>query len=336
MVRIDQIDKFPIAMIYFFPAQIQQSLKRETLDSVRGHYAAVHDRGAQRRFRDAPVPREESHHGACERVARAGRIDDLLKWICRHREHSFLAELKHAIFAALDQNGAWTHLQDRASRLYQVVFAGKDARFAVAAKQYLDSLEHFHQAGPRLLDPIIEQIRNDDFGTVYLLQYVFLQGGIVRRKVQIVRATLIRQQFGREIFQYVERKRDGVAHVQVFVITPVPACRFALALDDSTHVDIPFGEQPHIFGPEIRTDHRDDTDRREKSRRNRKVAGAATQDFLDFSVGRFDRVVGQKPDRNNAHLYRILIVPDFERSKDTCLPTAANRRSSAAVSRRDR
>src|ERR1700722_9987644 len=106
------------------------------------------------------MPREESHHGARERVARAGRIDDLLQRIRRHREHSFLAELKHAILAALDQNGAGTHLQDRAPPLHQVVSTGKHARLAVATKQYVDSLEQFGETWPRVFDPIVKEIRH--------------------------------------------------------------------------------------------------------------------------------------------------------------------------------
>src|ERR1700683_2209444 len=139
------------------------------------------------------MPREESHHGAGKRVARAGRIDDLFQWIRGHREHPFVTELKDAVFAALDENRGRSHLQDRAASLHQVVLSREQARLLVATKQDLDSLEHPGEARASALDPIVKKIGYDHLGTEHLVEYVFLEIGIVRRQVQIVGAALVRQ-----------------------------------------------------------------------------------------------------------------------------------------------
>src|SRR5208282_3627973 len=177
-------------------------------------------------------------------------------------------------------------------RLHQVVLARKRTRLAVAAKQYLDSLEHLGKTGAGVLDPIVIEIGRDYFGTKDLVQNVFLKRGIVWRQIKVVCAALVRQQFRREVFQDVQRKLDRVAHVQVFVITAVPSRGLPFAFDYSAHIDIAIREQLEILRLVIRADHRDDADRGKKSGRYRKIAGAAAQDFLDFSSGSFDRVVG--------------------------------------------
>jgi len=89
-------------------------------------------------------------------------------------------------------------------------------------------------------------------------------------------------------------------------------------------------------GPvEIRSDHRDHAHRRKKSRSNRKVAGAPAQHFVDLPRGRLDRVVSQKSDHHDTHLF-TLAPRNFDGPKDTCLPADASRRSSAAELPRDR
>src|SRR5229473_2740093 len=96
--------------------------------------------------------------------------------------------------------------------------------------------------------------------------------------------------------------------IQWFIVSAMPAKGRTLATHQSTHVDIALREQPHMIGLEVGTDHRDDTHRRKKSRRQSKEARRTAERVSDAAVLRLDRVVPNRTDYDDTHL---ILIPAF-------------------------
>src|SRR6266849_6481630 len=92
------------------------------------------------------------------------------------------------------------------------------------------------------------------------------------------------------------------------MVTAMPAKGRPLATHQSTHIDIALREQSHMLGLEVGTDHRDDTHRRKKSRRQRKEARRTAERVSDATVLRLDRVVPNRTDYDDTHL---ILIPSF-------------------------
>jgi len=98
-----------------------------------------------------------------------------------------------------------------------------------------------------------------------------------------------------------------IAYVHVLVITAVPAKGRAIAGHHPAQIDAAIVEEMTILYTKIVADRRHDTDRREETSRQRKIADRSAERGSNTAVLRFDRVVSNRTDRDNTHRLAILI-----------------------------
>src|SRR5437867_2868434 len=72
-------DELAVAPLDVVAGERPEPATAEVLDDVGGEHAAVDDGAAESRFRAVPGARQVAHEAAGERVAGAGRVEDLLQ-----------------------------------------------------------------------------------------------------------------------------------------------------------------------------------------------------------------------------------------------------------------
>src|SRR5687767_6527391 len=108
----DQVPERAVTLGGTLPRELLDALHAEPLDGERGTHDAVDERPPQVRVVGVAAAREVAEEAAGERVARAGRILDLLQREGRRPEGAALGEEHGAVLASLHDEGARAELED--------------------------------------------------------------------------------------------------------------------------------------------------------------------------------------------------------------------------------
>src|SRR3990172_7777659 len=101
---------------------------------------------------------------------------------------------------------------------------------------------------------------------------------------------------------------EGVAQVDVLVVTPPPMKGVALFALDPVGVDVPPSKKLDVLIGKILANDADDSHRSEKTRRQGEVGRRSTQDPLRRAERRLDGIKRDSPDNQNAHLFNPKLV----------------------------
>src|SRR3990170_6470067 len=94
---------------------------------------------------------------------------------------------------------------------------------------------------------------------------------------------------------------QGVAQVDVLVVTPPPMKGVALFALDPVGVDVPSSKKLDVLIGKILADDADDSHRSEETRRQRKIRGRPAQNPLCHTERRLDGIKRDSPHDQDAH-----------------------------------
>ena len=115
----------------------------ETFTAERRGDAAINHRAPDVDVNRAFGRRQKSHHAADERIARAGRVNNLVQWIRRADEKSLRPGQNRAVRAFLDDDVFWAELVDFFQRGEDVVFLRELMRLAVVQHEAVNARQEF-------------------------------------------------------------------------------------------------------------------------------------------------------------------------------------------------
>ena len=104
-----------------------------------------------------------SHHATCEGIASTCRIDDATGFhgIGREDTEAVLMRQDTSVFALLDYDKSWAHVENAACRGDRIAFTGELRRLAVVDDHNIDNPEQCQQLVVGDVDPEIHCVSHD-------------------------------------------------------------------------------------------------------------------------------------------------------------------------------
>src|ERR1035438_8542558 len=238
-----------IAGLDFFTGQGAEAVHPELLAAEAAHDGTVDHGAAQFGKIEIAVGGRDAAAGqitdeaAGEAIARAGGVEDILQQIARDHEVLALAEQDGAVLAALDDQRVRAHGHDLGGGAAQVVFARKQAGFAIVDQQEVPLLEGFEQRRAEVVDPVIHGVAAGELDVAHLVAHAALQIGLDVAQEEIRLGAVALRQLGIEIREDVEIGPQGHAVVHVRRVLAGPEKR--LAGDAIESGEIEFSRDSH-------------------------------------------------------------------------------------------
>src|SRR3972149_6715966 len=120
-MKVGESEKPLIPFFNLLQRESRQPLQTEILHGERSNHTAIYDGAPEASFTVVAGAGQIAHKTPGERIACAGRIEDLLKRVGGGSEDRGIRELQHPVFAPLDQHYFRTHLEYGASSADDVV-----------------------------------------------------------------------------------------------------------------------------------------------------------------------------------------------------------------------
>src|SRR5450759_2492076 len=291
-----------------FTGQGAEPVHAELFAAEAAHHGTV-DHGAAQfgkieiavRWRDAPAG-QISDEAAGEAIARARRVEDVFQQIARDHEVLALAEQDGAVLAALDHQRVRAHVHNLGGGAAQVVFARKQAGFAVVDQQEVPLLESFQQRRAEIVDPVIHRVAAGELDVAHLPAHAALQIGLDIAQEEIRLGAVALRQLGIEIGENVEIGPQGLAIVHIGRVLAGPEKRLAGDAIQAAEIDLAGRQKIDVFLREIFADDADDFNLREIRGGEGDVRARSAEHAVYFSMRRFDAVIGYGPNHDEGHV----------------------------------
>src|SRR5206468_1286105 len=166
-----------------------------------------------------------------------------------------------------------------------------------------DPLKHLTELRQTFANPVIHGVANHQPHAPNLIQHLHLHDRVDISQKNVLRIAVAIRQLRHKTRKDVQVQLQGVAHVDVLVISPAPVKSIAPFALDSFEIDPALGKKLEVLLGKILTDDPDDTNRSKKTRRQREVGSRTAQDPLCGAEGSFDGIECHRADNQNAHRY---------------------------------
>src|ERR1700682_4699673 len=201
---------------------LPQAIERELLDRERREDAPEDSAAAKLPVRDVLARGEIAEEPAGERIAGAGRIEDVLQRIRRSGEDGVGRDHHDPVLSSLDDERLRPERKDLSAALHEVRLFRELPYFGLVDDHEIDFTD---DPGERLLrggDPEIHRVERHEPRTAALFEHIHLQLRLDVGEEEDVRRTMLLREEGTEAGEDVELCVAGLRHVQIEAVLAAP------------------------------------------------------------------------------------------------------------------
>ncbi len=186
-----------------------------------------------------------------------------------------------------------SQLANPATRTHQVFLATEQIRFLVVEHQRIDLAQQGDQFRSVLIDPEIHRVHHGKGRSTHLAEHARLGHWSAVSQEQEVGVSIRRRNIRFELFKYVEVATERFSLIQIVEVFAGPAKSLAAGDHfESLGTHSPIAQQLMPLLGKVLSDHTDQLDLPEQSRRQREMYRRSSEGIFDEAIGSLDRIEG--------------------------------------------